>query len=172
MNIGVVVNVEKDEGLKYTRILLDSINTNGAKYIVCEKIASKLGLMENSFSEEDLIEMSDIIVCLGGDGSFLKAARMILEKDVPIIGINLGNLGFLADVDKNEIDMAVKKLVNNDYCIEKRMLLGTKIIRNNSVIAKDTALNDVVVSRGALSRILHLRHMLMIILWICFQGMV
>lgn len=94
MNIGVVVNVEKDEGLKYTRILLDSINTNGAKYIVCEKIASKLGLMENSFSEEDLIEMSDIIVCLGGDGSFLKAARMILEKDVPIIGINLGNLGF------------------------------------------------------------------------------
>jgi NAD+ kinase len=157
MNIGVVVNVEKDQGLKYTKILLDSINKNGAKYIVCEKIAKKLGLIESSFSEEELIEMSDIIVCLGGDGSFLKAARMILEKDVPIIGINLGNLGFLADVDKNEIDTAVKKLVNNDYNIEKRMLLETKIIRDNNIIAMDTALNDVVVSRGALSRILHLR---------------
>ena len=88
MNIGVVVNVEKDEGLKYTRILLDSINTNGAKYIVCEKIASKLGLMENSFSEEDLIEMSDIIVCLGEMVHF-KGCQNDIRKDVPIIGINL-----------------------------------------------------------------------------------
>lgn len=157
MNIGVIVNSRKDVGFKYTKILLDSIEKNGAKYIVCKRTAKKLGFKENPYCEEELIEMSDIIVCLGGDGSFLKAARMILEKDIPIVGINLGNLGFLADVDKNEIDIAVKKLVNGDYSIEKRMLLETKIIRDNNVIATDTALNDVVVSRGALSRILHLR---------------
>lgn len=157
MNIGVVVNSRKDEGLKYTRILLDSIEKNQSKYIVCNRTAKKLGLKENSYCEEELIEMSDIIVCLGGDGSFLKAARMILEKDIPIVGINLGNLGFLADVDKNEIDIAVKKLVDGDYSIEKRMLLETRIIRDNNIIATDTALNDVVVSRGALSRVLHLR---------------
>ncbi|MDQ2086638.1 NAD(+)/NADH kinase [Herbivorax sp. ANBcel31] len=157
MNIGVVVNVRKDEDLKHTKILLDSIKKNGAKYIVSEKIAKNLGLGDNNISEESLIEMSDIIVCLGGDGSFLKTSRMILKRDIPIIGINLGNLGFLADVDKNEIDIAVRKIVTGDYNIEKRMLLETEIIRNNTVIAKDVVLNDVVVSRGALSRILHLR---------------
>ncbi|TYQ15794.1 UNVERIFIED_CONTAM: NAD+ kinase [Acetivibrio alkalicellulosi] len=157
IKFGVVVNQQKDIDCKFTGILLNSIKKNKADYFLCDEAASHLGIEPKNIDEDTVINMADVIVCLGGDGSFLKTARMLFEKNTPIVGINLGSLGFLADVDKNNIDNAVKLLVNGQYEIEKRMLLETTIIRNNSIIAKDIVLNDVVISRGALSRILHLR---------------
>ncbi|MFZ5988856.1 MAG: NAD(+)/NADH kinase [Bacillota bacterium] len=157
LKIGIITNRDKDEGLKYTRVLFESIGSNGAEALVPAEIAGDIGAENKNLDENNIVKMSDIIICLGGDGTFLKAARMLLGKNKPLLGVNLGNLGFLADVDKNDIDTAIKRLVKGDYRIDERMMLETCILRDNNVIAEDVVLNDVVISRGALSRILHLK---------------
>lgn len=162
-NIGVMVNRDRDTDLKYTKILVDSICQAGLNALLLSEISDILCVNEINnqvnikAKEEDLIECADMVICLGGDGTFLKAARKIYKKKLPILGINLGNLGFLTEVEKNEIGKAVDCIKNGDYIIEKRMMLESTIIRNGEIIGKDTALNDIVISRGALSRILHVK---------------
>lgn len=154
--IGVFANKEKDEGFEYTKILLECIKKNSAEAFVIEDSLE----LDNVSGEPDRyskIYESDMVICLGGDGTFLKAARMLFGKEIPLLGVNLGNLGFLAEVDKNDINSAIERVVKGDYNIQKRMMLETTIIREGNVIANDIVLNDVVISRGALSRILHLK---------------
>ena len=163
--IGVIVNKNRDIALKYTSILANNIAEMGAKVLLLRGIPEELSLNEssslNSFvelsNEKEIIDNAEIVISLGGDGSFLKVARMAYEKDLPILGINLGSLGFLTEIEKDDIKSAVSNLLNGNYIVEKRMMLDGSIIRDGKVIAKDTALNDIVISRGALSKILHLR---------------
>ena len=157
LKIGIIPNEDKDEELKYTRILVDSIKKCGGTAIVCDDIALKLGDKESNINEDNIVDMSDVMVCLGGDGTFLKAARMTVVKGKPLLGVNLGKLGFLADVDKNDIENAVKRLVEDKFTVDERMMLDTVIVRDGKIIAEDIVLNDVVISRGAISRILHLK---------------
>ncbi|NLP14644.1 MAG: NAD(+)/NADH kinase [Clostridium sp.] len=157
LKIGIATNKDKDEELKYTGILIESIKNNGALAFYCDDVAVQTGSEALNLDETEIADLSDIMVCLGGDGTFLKVARSIVGKNKPLLGVNLGRLGFLADVDKNDIDGAVKQLVEGDYRIDERMLLETTIMRGHKVIAKDIVLNDVVVSRGAISRIIHLK---------------
>lgn len=156
IKIGVFTNKDKDKGFEYTKILLDSIKRNGAEAVFDESVFESGTESSRNDVYTDMCE-ADLMVCLGGDGTFLKAARKLFGKKTPILGINLGNLGFLSEVDKKDIDSAVKRVVEGDFRIEKRMLLETTIIRENSIIARDIVLNDVVISRGAISRILHLK---------------
>jgi len=163
--IGVIVNKNRDIALKYTSILANNIAEMGAKVLLLRGIPEELSLNEssslNSFvelsNEKEIIDNAEIVISLGGDGSFLKVARMAYEKDLPILGINLGSLGFLTEIEKDDIKSAVSNLLNGNYIVEKRMMLDGSIIRDGKVIANDTALNDIVISRGALSKILHLR---------------
>ena len=163
--IGVIVNKNRDIALKYTSILANNIAEMGAKVLLLRGIPEELSLNEssslNSFvelsNEKEIIDNAEIVISLGGDGSFLKVARMAYEKDLPILGINLGSLGFLTEIEKDDIKSAVSNLLNGNYIVEKRMMLDGSIIRNGKVIANDTALNDIVISRGALSKILHLK---------------
>lgn len=155
--IGVITNKEKDIDLKYTKILVESIISHGGTAVMCSDIAREFKIKEEHSSEEDVLNNSELIISLGGDGTFLKVARQVIDKDVPLLGINLGTLGFLTEVDKNEINNAVEHIIRNEFEVENRMMLDTTIMREGKVIARDTALNDVVISRGALSRILHLK---------------
>jgi len=157
IRIGIISNRDKDEGLKVTSKLVKSIKDNGAQPVLSDALAADIGEKEQNLNEDDVIMQSDIMLCLGGDGTFLKCARRVFTRKIPILGVNLGNLGFLTEVDKNEIDAAIKRLVNGEYDIEERMMLETTIIRNDKEIMKDMVLNDVVISRGWMSRILHLK---------------
>lgn len=157
VKIGIIANRDKDEGLKVTSVLVKSIRANGAEPFMADDLASQINEEVKNLDEDKVIINSDIMVCLGGDGTFLKCARKVFGKEIPVLGINLGNLGFLTEVDKNEIDAAVKRLVNGEYEIEERMMLETTIIRDNKEVMRDIVLNDVVISRGWMSRILHLK---------------
>ena len=95
---------------------------------------------------------TDIVLVLGGDGTMLRAAKAILDTGIPLLGINLGTLGYLAEVPKEEIDQALDNLAHGNYYIENRMLLHGTVIKNGKVIAKGHALNDIVVSRTGLLR--------------------
>jgi NAD+ kinase len=101
------------------------------------------------------IQDLDLLVTLGGDGSILRAARMASQHSVPVLGVKMGRLGFLAELDPEEWGEALPRLVAGDYWIEERMMLHAKYYRGEECRAYE-ALNDVVISRGTIARIVRL----------------
>lgn len=155
--IGIITNSDKDTDYRYTRLLADSITRRGGCALVTDGLAAAAGTGTRCGSDEELIGSSDLLVCLGGDGTLLKVARRIYGRNIPIMGINLGNLGFLTEVDKNNIDTAIGQLFEGNYTLEKRMMLEASVIRSGRETVTDIALNDVVITRGAMARILHVK---------------
>jgi NAD+ kinase len=96
-------------------------------------------------------------IVLGGDGTLLQAARELVETDIRLIGINFGNLGFLAEVEKDDITETLEKLIHDDYFVEKRMLLNGKIVRAGRVVMENAALNDIVINRSSLMKVMQLK---------------
>jgi NAD+ kinase len=105
---------------------------------------------------DELVGKAEIVVVFGGDGTLLYAARLIGASGIPILGINLGSLGFLTEVKLDEMHVAFEGLLSGQYCIEERVLLNVEVIRNGNVIAQYRALNDAVINKGALARIIDL----------------
>jgi NAD+ kinase len=98
-------------------------------------------------SIDALARHCDLVIAVGGDGTFLAAARAIAEYDIPLIGINLGRLGFLVDISPNDLPEKLHRILQGHYTEEKRYLLRTKVIRDEQVIHEETAVNEVVVHR-------------------------
>ncbi|PYG86827.1 NAD+ kinase [Ruminiclostridium sufflavum DSM 19573] len=153
-NIGVITNREKDIGLKYTKQLIKSIEKHGGQVILPTPNSNGKEGIDDEVNE--ICGRCDLIICLGGDGTFLKAARAAYLYDIPMLGINLGSLGFLTDIEKGEIDKCVEIIFGGNYKIEERMMISSKIYKGGRLFAEDEAINDVVISRGGIQRILHL----------------
>jgi NAD+ kinase len=98
----------------------------------------------------------DAIIVLGGDGTLLRAARLAGERGVPIVGINLGSLGFLTEVRVDERTAALEAMIDGRYGIEERGMLRIEVSRDESALSKYLALNDAVINKGALSRLIEL----------------
>jgi NAD+ kinase len=98
---------------------------------------------------------TDVLVVLGGDGTFLRAARAVIEDDVPLLGINVGKVGFLSKVEAGELERVLAHLAEGRYTIEPRMALEGHILRAGATSGGDriVALNDIVVARGSLARV-------------------
>lgn len=154
--ISIITNLDRDLDLRYTKELAEYILMLGGKVRIDRETAAEIGIGEPC-DDDRLLDCSDMVVCLGGDGTFLKAARKIHTKNIPILGINLGNLGFLTEVDRNEIKDAAERIFKNEYKIEERMMLEVEINSAGKPLIRDYALNDAVISRGAISRILHVK---------------
>lgn len=103
-----------------------------------------------------LTPSSNLILTIGGDGIILKVARLTVDRGIPLLGINLGGLGFLAETNPQTIYDILKKILAGNYNIEKRMLLEGYVLRNNEKIKNFIALNDVVVKNGLQSRMIRL----------------
>ena len=105
---------------------------------------------------EEMVRHVDMISVFGGDGTLLYAARMIGASSVPIVGINLGSLGFLTEVKLDEMRVAFEGLISGQYRLEERVQLNVEVIRDEKIIAQYLALNDAVINKGALARIIDL----------------
>ncbi|MDO9140613.1 MAG: NAD(+) kinase [Methylobacter sp.] len=101
----------------------------------------------NACATDTLGQHCDLVIAVGGDGTFLAAARAIVKYDIPLIGINLGRLGFLVDISPDELSDKLLYILQGHYTEEKRHLLRTKIIRDGQVIHEETAVNEVVIHR-------------------------
>lgn len=101
---------------------------------------------------------TDVLIVLGGDGTFLRAARAVIEDDVPLLGINVGKVGFLSKVEASEIERVLAQLVEGRFDLEPRMALEGHIFRGESRVEGERllALNDVVIARGSLARVVKL----------------
>lgn len=102
------------------------------------------------------IRQVDLVSVFGGDGTLLYAARLIGDSGIPIVGINLGSLGFLAEVKLDEMHEAFEVLLAGDFQLQERMLLSVEVVRGGQVSAQYLALNDAVINKGALARIIEL----------------
>lgn len=96
---------------------------------------------------EDLGQRCDLLIAVGGDGTFLSAARVTADFNIPVIGINLGRLGFLVDISPNDLPDKLQRILQGYFVEEQRCLLHTKLIRNDRVIHEETAVNEVVIHR-------------------------
>ena len=105
---------------------------------------------------ERLVDFADIVIVFGGDGTFLKAARTFAASDVPILGINLGQLGFLTDIEVEMLEDGLDKLLAGKYQIEERMILEGRVIRSKQLVSRLIAINDLVLTKGPFSRIIKL----------------
>ena len=104
-----------------------------------------------------LPSLVDVIIVLGGDGTLLSVARLIGEYDVPILGVNLGSLGFLTEVTLQEMYLSLEQVLNQEFTVTERLLLKAYVSRDEEHIAEYCALNDVVMTKSALARIIDLQ---------------
>ncbi|MGL4363210.1 MAG: NAD(+)/NADH kinase [Cellulosilyticaceae bacterium] len=151
--IGIIPNLLKDINLKVTKQVVQWLNTNGFQCFVATHIAKKLTVPCETMEEEELYYVCEAMIAIGGDGTILGIAQKSSMYNLPIIGINLGRLGFLADVEIGVVDEYLSKLLTGDYHIEERMMLSVKIIEPTGEVHRYSALNDVSITRGNASRI-------------------
>jgi NAD+ kinase len=104
----------------------------------------------------DIPDNTDLVVVLGGDGTLISVARLIGDREVPILGVNLGSLGFLTEITLDELCSSVDRYLSGDYRISERLMLHVAVVRNGLVIEEKRVLNDVVINKGALARIIDL----------------
>lgn len=101
------------------------------------------------------LQNAEMVICFGGDGTILHMAKAATRKNIPILGVNIGTMGFMAELEAGELDQLVR-LANDDYTLDKRMMLDVVVQRDRDIIFHDIGLNDVVITKGAIARIAHL----------------
>lgn len=152
-NIGVIVNHRKKQPVQVGKKLIKWLEKRGIAVYSTETEGNALE-MDKSKIHSNLGEAVDCVITLGGDGTLLRAARMMYPYAIPILGINLGNLGFLTEIELNEIDEALERLIGGMYHLEDRMMLEARVKRNGRVIQSFVGLNDVVVTNGSFARLI------------------
>lgn len=143
----IVANIVKDKELEKTKAIAQFLELRGKKceYSGVERVFEDE--IEASKFAAKIKEDVDAIISLGGDGTLIQIADIASRKGIPILGVNMGNLGYLCEVEKEKVFDALEKLINNEYEIETRMLLSGETTIASVKMAKVHALNDVVIAR-------------------------
>lgn len=153
--IGFVTNIEKDPTLQETKKMVDFVLKKGCEVYVSETF-SDVHPDVIATSSSEMYKSVDFVVVIGGDGTILRVARSAAIFDTPILGINFGTLGYLADVEKiNAID-AIEKVLNGDFTIENRMMLEPYVERGCVSHEINLALNEVCITNSVCSRMIKL----------------
>lgn len=148
-NIGIIVNNKKDPKFKNFKYVAQLVRNSGFTPVVSKDY---MGLFQDKgyikTTLEEMFEISSMVIILGGDGTFLNVADLAVRYDVALLGVNLGTLGYLAQIDKSEIDR-IPEILKSELSFQKRMMLSASVYRDNRKIYEYSALNDVVVTRSA-----------------------
>lgn len=104
-----------------------------------------------------LAGQADVLLVLGGDGTILSAARLAADRSIPILGVNMGGLGFLTEVRLDDLFESLERVFDNDFALDERLMLQTHVHRHGETVARGIVLNDVVISKGTLARMIELR---------------
>lgn len=143
----IIANRQKDKELKTARKVEAYLNSKGKSCILREKTSEQKARSNHYTDVEKIPKDVECIIVIGGDGTLLQAARDVVNRQIPLLGINMGTLGYLAEIDRSSIDGALNHLMLDEYTIEKRMMLNGKVYHKEELIAEDVALNDIVIGR-------------------------
>ena len=147
-NFLVITNKYKDSELSVTHRVVDYLKDKDAECQVLSDLGSRY---------EELPELEkdvDCILVIGGDGTMLQAARVVAGKKIPMIGINKGTLGFLTEIEVGDLEYALDQLLADEYEIAERMMLKGEIYHGDKLVNESLALNDLVITRSGISRII------------------
>lgn len=148
-------NPYRDRGLKAAQSAEKILRNAGAETALCVPFEGEGGMelphhLAYSTLEKEL-PTADMIICFGGDGTILHTAKAGLERGLPVLGINLGSVGFMAELELSEMS-SLSKLCVGKYRLEERVMLDVAVVRDKNVIYQDVALNDAVITKGAVAR--------------------
>lgn len=161
MRIILSSNPYRDKGLRAAQEAQKILDRAGAETVLCLPFTPKKGdrldcpkhIKLGKLDEE--LSRADILVCFGGDGTILHAARDAALHNVPVMGVNMGSVGFMAELERGELSL-LEKLAQGDYRTEERMMLQVRLLRGEKVLVDDLALNDAVISKGSIARVAEL----------------
>jgi len=155
MRFGVVANFDRPDAEKAVDAIVQWCRKNNHDVYIYKGVTSGEQPYIPSLSQDQLGDNTDIMISLGGDGTMLASARILRDKDIPILGINLGSLGFLTQLTPDQLECSLTRLIEGDYRIEKRLILKTEII-DGPALESPFALNDIVIDKGDVSRVINL----------------
>jgi NAD+ kinase len=134
--------------------LVQWLRARGLTPLPEDHLARRIGFREEIAA--DILDQAELVVVLGGDGTLISVARMIGERGLPIFGVNLGSLGFLTEITLDELYPALASCLEGNYRISERMMLSVTVERDGDLICENRVLNDAVINKGALARIIDL----------------
>ena len=160
MKVVLSPNPYRDKGLKAAQAAERVLRSSGVETVMCLPFALGGGGVEvprhirfKDAAEE--LKTADMLICFGGDGTILHAAKDANVHNVPVLGVNLGSVGFMAELEQGELSM-LSRLAAGKYTVEARMMLDVTVRREGKVIYSDLALNDAAVTKGAVARVVDL----------------
>ncbi len=160
-SVGLLVNVEKlhadPQVARVAREAVRFLEQQGVAVVLNEASAGPLGRPARGVPEEQLAERAEVLVVFGGDGTILHAARAAAPRGIPILGVNLGGFGFLAEVNDLEVGDALARLRAGEYRLDERMMLRARVLRRDVVAGEFLALNDIVITKSGYARLVRLR---------------
>jgi NAD+ kinase len=155
-NIGIIIKRNNQRALEIGIKLSAWLLKECGRHILCEtELAEPLKIP--GFSKSDITNRADLIVVLGGDGTLLSIARHIKGNSRPILGVNLGGLGFLTAITLDELFQVMSEVLTGNYSLSPRMVLNVSLYRDSQRISCHNVLNDVVINKGAMARIIDLK---------------
>jgi NAD+ kinase len=151
--VGLVAKYQEPKAADMVGWLVPWLERHGKKVFVEDGLEGKGGISSN---KKEIATKADLIISLGGDGTLLNIAPLVERPDVPILGVNLGGLGFITEVNVDELESVLTKTLEGDYEVEKRMTLKIRVQSKKGKPYEFRVLNDGVIAKGARSRIIDL----------------
>ena len=152
-------NPNRDHGMTTTKAAEKILHELGFQTVVCSPFRDQ---KEGAFADYDVRPLSqemkdaDLMITFGGDGTILHLAKLAALNKVPVLGINMGGLGFVAELEKGELEV-LRKLQGWDFHVEQRVMLDVSVIREGKQIYTNLGLNDAVIREGPISHVIHLK---------------
>lgn len=157
LTVGVFPNIRKKNMIKVAKSLVTWFEDRAYRVKLSMEVAELLDMSYLSADPDELTSKIDVAVTLGGDGTLLGVARLVAQHKIPILGINMGHVGFLTEVELGDLFTDLECFHNKEYDIDVRMMLEAKVIRNEKVLTEFLALNDIVITKGPFARLIRLK---------------
>ncbi len=154
-SVAIILNPKKTDAIPVAREVTSWLQAHGA-FVMAEHNASIAMQMPSLSRDERELATADFALVMGGDGTLLHASQIMAPADVPMLAIRFGNFGFLTDVVPDETLAIVARVMKGDYKIDERMMLRASVYRLGEQVVSSIALNDMVIAKGPLSRMLRL----------------
>jgi NAD+ kinase len=159
--VGVLIKPHQPDALKTICRLVEwcaerGITVYGGPRLDRSQIQTETGCAVETLEHSELVKAVDLIVVLGGDGTMIATARMVGDHGTPVLGINYGTLGYLADFTHEEMLPALQSILDGTYTLDRRLMLAAEVYRGGEKLLHDRVLNDVVISKSALARIIEI----------------
>ncbi|WP_350344679.1 NAD(+)/NADH kinase [Proteinivorax tanatarense] len=150
-NIAIFLNTSKEKSQEVSSLMVASLLSRGYQVYSCKETPI---IETKTFPRGKLPKNIELILVLGGDGTFLSIARQYATTKIPMLGVNIGNLGFLTEVEVKDLEETIYKIDSGKYKIENRDMVFARVYRDGKVIETTRALNEITIAKGPLARII------------------